>query len=206
MMQQPRTGDSLLTPDNSDNECHDPHHDLVEWLATLDVPSRFPVPQVVSIQAHHCCTTMMFDLPTILLPTAVYQVLSAARIFREHDLLHSPADRSTISHDKLICEYLHMYTEVSSLSYSQTHVASQESTAQWIPLLDFTCVSQQGARRPGGLFPHDPASCTGNMAPCCRFGHPTSLDSRRCCWAHHIGQASLGSRPVVLSPSIPWIW
>ncbi|KIM53557.1 hypothetical protein SCLCIDRAFT_31824 [Scleroderma citrinum Foug A] len=77
-------------PDNSDNERHGPYHDLVEWLATLDVPSRFPVPQVV---------------------------LSAARIFREHNLLHSPADRSTISCDKLICEYLHMYTEHDESHY-----------------------------------------------------------------------------------------
>ena len=103
---------------------------LCGGLSLVPTLGRLTVPQVVSIQAHHCCTTMMFDLPTILLPTAVYQVLSAARIFREHDLLHSPADCSTISHDKLICKYLHMYTEVSSLSYSQTHVASQESTAQ----------------------------------------------------------------------------
>ena len=138
--------------------------------------------------------------------TGYYQVLSAARIFREYDLLHNPADHSTIPCDKLICKFLHLYTLVSSLSYSQTHVVTEESTAWWIPLLDYMHVSQQGMRRPRELFSHKSTSCIGNMEPCCWFRHLTSsLDWRRHCWMHYIGQTSLGNCSAVLSSHIPWI-
>ena len=138
--------------------------------------------------------------------TIGYQVLSAARIFREHDLLHNQVDHSTVPCNKLICEYLHLHTPVSSLSYSQIHVVTEESAAQWIPLMDIMHVSQWGMRWPWGLFPHKPTSCIGNMELCCWFRHPTSLlDLRRHWWTHYIGQTSLGNCPAVLSSHIPWI-
>ena len=81
LMQQPGSDSPLMNDSCNERNC--PYHNLIKWLATLDQPSRFPVPQVVSTRRRdHHCTSMTPDSPTTIL-------LLATRSFLQPEYLGS---------------------------------------------------------------------------------------------------------------------